>query len=248
MQLCFDMFYDDELEELFATHHMNHSLAQFIVLLPELMLIMDTIMKFFTGYYENGVVVEDKGMIFHHYIKKGLVYDILTYFPVLMQGILRKMVPWVGVIVKELQLLMFFKIKRVKVATLNYEEIIASNGKHDFVLSFVKLMYVILFITHLNACIWHAIAYFNPQADAFTWLDYSGLKESHWVIRYIYSFYWAISMMATIGFGEKISPRNSLECVGGVFILIVSVLLFGYCINTMKQILDMWSKEEQEYK
>ena len=55
-------------------------------------------------------------------------------------------------------------------------------------------------------------------------------------------------MMATIGFGEKISPRNSLECVGGVFILIVSVLLFGYCINTMKQILDMWSKEEQEYK
>ena len=248
MQLCFDMFYDDELEILFETYHLNKGLVEFIIILPELMLIIDTLLKFITGFYENGVIVEEKATIVHHYIRKGLVFDCLTYIPVLMQGIFRKKFPWIGLIVKELQLLMFFKIKRVKIAISNYEEIIASNGKHDFLLSFFKLMYVILFITHVNACIWHALAYFHPDINAITWLDYSGLKTSNWVVRYLYSFYWAISMMATIGFGEKISPRNNLECVGGMLILIISVLLFGYCINSMKQILDMMSKEENEYK
>ena len=50
-------------------------------------------------------------------------------------------------------------------------------------------------------------------------------------------------MMGTIGFGEKISPSFV-----GIFIIITSIMAFGYCINTMKQILDLWSKEEQEYK
>ncbi len=248
MQLCFDMFYDDELEAVFETYHLNHNVAAFITLLPEMMLIIDTFLKFITGYYENGVIVEDKSLIVHHYIKKGLFFDCLTYIPVIMQGIFRKHFPFISLIVKELQLLMFFKIKRVKIAISNYEEIIASNGKHDFVLSFTKLMYVIIFITHVNACVWHAIGYFNTNEHVTTWLDYSGLRSEHWLVRYMYSFYWAISMMSTIGFGEKISPRNSLECAGGVVILIISVLLFGYCINSMKQILDMMSKEENDYK
>ena len=130
MQLCFDMFYDDELEILFESYYVNQSVAKFIIVVPELMLIIDTLLKFITGYYENGIIVEDKKKIVHHYIRKGLFFDCLSYIPVLMQGIFRKQFPFIGLIVKELQLLMFFKIKRVKIAISNYEEIIASNGKH----------------------------------------------------------------------------------------------------------------------
>ena len=248
MQLCFDMFFDDELELLFEKYNVNHSLAGFIILFPEIMLIIDTLLKFITGYYENGIIVEDKSLIVHHYLKKGLLFDILSYLPVIIQSIFKQSFPELALLLKSLQLLLFFKLKRVKIAISNYEEIIASNGKHDFLLSACKLMYVILFITHLNGCIWHACAYFYSNGDNLTWLDYSQLKSSHWTIRYIYSLYWAISIMATIGFGEKISPQNNLECILGIFILIISVLLFGYCINSMKQILDMMSKEEQEYK
>lgn len=248
MQLSFDMFYDEQLEHLFEKYHLNHSLISFIVIIPELMLIIDTLLKFITGYYENGIVVEDRGLIIHHYLRKGLVFDLISYFPVLMQGIFKVMLPELSLFLKSLQLLMFFKIKRVKTAISNYEEIIASNGKHDFLLSFCRLMYVIIFIAHLNACIWHAVAYFPPESFGATWLDNSNLKHAFWGKKYIYSLYWAISIMATIGYGEKISPSNSLECGVGVLILIVSVLLFGYCINSMKQLLDVMSKEENDYK
>lgn len=246
IQLCFNIYYDDEIEIALEKYHLNHSLTSFLVLVPEIMLIIDTLLKFITGYYENGVIVENKSKIVHHYLSKGLFTDCLTYIPTILQGFLRKQFPWIGLIVKELQILMFLKIKRVKVAMTNYEEIIATNGKNDFLLSFLKLMYVILFITHLNACLWHAVAFYNPEME--TWLDYSQLKEAFWLKRYLYSFYWAISMMGTIGFGEKVSPRNNMECFVGIFIVITSIMGFGYCINSMKQILDLWSKEEQEYK
>jgi len=247
MQLCFDMFYDDEFEQLFKDYHLNSSLAFFIVFLPEIFLIFDTLLKFVTGYYENGVVVEDRGLIIHHYIKKGLVFDIVSYLPVLAQSVVKTYFPKISYILKIFQLLMFFKIKRVKIAVSNYEEIIASGGKHDYLLSACKLIYVIIFITHLNACFWHMTAFFYP-GNCCTWLDSSNLRNSHWGVRYINSFYWSISMMATIGTGDKTSPQNNVEIVVSTFIAVVSVFFFGYCINSMKQILDMMSKEENDYK
>ena len=248
MQLSFDMFYDEQLEEFFHEHMINHKLASFLVIFPEFLLIIDTFLKFITGYYENGVIVTKKLEIIHHYFKKGLLFDILSYLPILMQSVVKTFFPEWGLSLKFFQLLMFFKVKRVKTAVNNYEEIIASNGKRDFLLSFLKMMYVIVFITHLNACIWHSIAYFSPFESCCTWLDFNGLRQNKWADRYIISFYWAISMMATIGFGEKIIPRNMAEYALGGLILIISVLLFSFCINSMKQLLDMMASKENEYK
>ena len=252
IQLCFDIYYDDELEAIFHSLHMNHYLAKFIVLIPELVLIIDTLLKFITGFYENGVVVVDKSHIFSHYIEKGLLFDILSYFPVIMQGLIRTNFPEQfeahPFIIKGLQLLMFFKIKRVQVAISNFEEIIASKGSRDFLLSAFRLVYVILFFTHLNACLWHGSAYFNPSNSHKTWLDEINLRSDYWLIKYLYSFYWAVSLMATVGYGEKITPQNNFEIFSGTVILIISVFLFGFCLNSMKQIMDNMAKQQNDYK
>ena len=248
MQLSFDMFYHDELVDFFKNEEVSYKLANFLILLPEIMLIVDTSLKFITGFYQDGVVITEKWLIIEHYLRKGLIFDLLSYMPIIYEDWVKRNFPSLKIALKFVQLLMFFKVKRVNTAITNYEEMVASKGKNDFFFIFCKMFFVIIFITHLNACIWHAIAYFYPLDSCCTWLDYSGLKDSHWIVRYIYSFYWAISMMATIGFGERVSPRNSLECIIGVFILIISVLLFGYCINSMKQSLDLISKQDQEYK
>jgi len=252
VQLCFDIYYDDELEAVFHSLHLNNHLGKFIVLIPELVLIIDTLLKFITGYYENGVVVVNKSHIFSHYIEKGFLFDIISYFPVIMQGIIRTNFPEQfqahPIIIKGLQFLMFFKIKRVQVALSNFEEIIASKGGRDFLLSAFRLVYVILFVTHLNACLWHGSAYFNPSNSHKTWLDDVNLRNEYWLIKYLYSFYWAVSLMATVGYGEKITPQNNFEILSGTVILIVSVFLFGFCLNSMKQILDNMDKQKNDYK
>ena len=202
LQLCFDIFYDDKIEEFLSKLHLNHSLSVFLTGIPDLFLIIDTLLKFITGFYEDGIIIVKKKEIAAHYFKKGFIFDLLSYFPVIVQGILRKNYPMYfekhDFAIKIAQLLMFFKIKRVNIAFSNFEEIIASRGKHDSILKIFRLIFVIFFITHINACIWHGAAYFFPDKNVITWLDESNLKEEDWLIKYLHSFFWAISMMATI--------------------------------------------------
>ena len=253
MQICFDVFYDDEFEESLANIKIDHSLTKFLVMIPEIFLIFDTLLKFITGFYEDGVIVIDRKEIMHHYLKKGLIFDILSYSPAITQGILRKSFPDIFEghenLIRYFQMLMFFKINRVKTALSNFEEVIASVGRHDYILTSFRLLSLILFLTHLNACVWHAAAFFNPDTLAMTWLKKSNLNDEYWLFKYLHSLYWSLSMVATIGTNvDNITPQNNIETITAGWILIVSVFVFAFSINSMKQILDMMSKQELEYK
>jgi len=238
------MFFDEEFELILMNRGYHLKFIHFLTTIPEVLLILDSVLKFITGFYENGVVVTDKIRIIQNYYKNELIYDIIAYLPVVMQRIFQQMFPDISLGLKILQFLMFFKIKWIKNAIAKYEEIIASNGKKDFLLKFVKLLYVIIFVTHLNACLWHSIAYFYPSDSCCTWLEFNGLKEATKVSKYIYAFYYAI----TIGFGGNITPQNEIECIFGAIILLISLQMFGYCINSMKSILDVMMKQENKYK
>ena len=249
MQLSFD-FYDDEFEALCEEKHINHYLAKFILLLPEAILIMDTLLKFITGFYENGVIETEKSKIIEHYLKKGLIFDLLAYIPVLSQGFLRTSIlniPYInGTIIKLSQILLLCKIKRVGIALSNCQEIISANGRDDYTLSAIRLLLTILFVTHINACIWHSMAYFG--SDKLNWLTFNNIHDSDWKYRYYVSMYWAISLFGSLGSGDKFSPHNLNEYILGIAIILISVFLFSYSFFTIKGILEAMNKDKKEYK
>lgn len=243
MQLSFDFFYDHEFLQFCEKNHINHNLSHFILFIPEIILITDTLMKFISGFYENGVMVTEKKEIIHHYLKKGIFFDILAYSPIVLHSMLMLYVD--ETIVKLIQMLMFCKVKRVAIALSNFQEIISSNGRNDYVLAAVRLILTILFITHLNACTWHAIAYFNKNTD--NWLAADNLIASSFKDRYLMSFFWAISLLGSEGFG-RITPRNDNEYGVGILIVLVSMSLFGYSLYHVFDILKAMETEQKEYK
>lgn len=251
MQLSFDFYYDIEFEQYAEKKHLSHSLTKMVLILPESILILDTTLKMITGYYENGFVVMDRKKIFYKYLKKNLIYDILSYCPILFQGFYKEVIfnnsHSYGVILKCLQLLVFCKLKRIRTMIQNFEQIIVLNGEHDYILSFFKVCLKIVFTAHINACVWHAVAYNNHMDDS-TWLDSSGLRGASWTTKYWNSLYWATSVMVTSGYGEKVSPQNHTELFTGVCILLVSSFAFGFTLNSMKEIFDQISKNESEFK
>lgn len=251
MQLSFDFYYDLEFELYTAEKGWSHSLTKALLVLPEAILITDSTLKMITGYYENGMIVMDRKKIFLKYLLKNLIFDILSYCPILIQGFYKEVIfelsSSYGVVMKAMQLLVFCKLKRIHTMIQNLEQIILLNGEHDYILSLVKVCWKIVFGAHVNACVWHAVAYYNNMND-FTWLDYSDLKGASWVTKYWTSLYWATSSMVTIGYGEKVSPQNNTELFTGVCILLVSSLIFGFTLNSMKQIFDQMSKNENEFK
>ena len=251
MQLSFDFYYDVEFEHYAEKKDWSHSLTKMIELLPEAILILDTSLKMITGYYENGLIVMDRKKIFVKYLKKNLIFDILSYCPILIQGFYKDVIFNIsasyGVILKAIQLLVFCKMKRIHTMIQNFEQIIVLNGEHDYILSLIKVCWKIVFMAHINACVWHAVAY-NNSTDEVTWLISSNLIGSNWAVKYWHSLYWATSAMVTIGYGEKISPQNNTELFAGVCILLVSAFMFGFTLNSMRQIFNQMSKNEDEFK
>ena len=205
---------------------------------------MDTFLKFFTGYYENGIVITEKTHIIKHYVKKGLILDLLSYCPILAQTILHQ----TGLTTQLLQFLVFCKLKRVKIIIQNFQEMISFNGKHDYILSLIILTFKIIFFCHLNACIWHSVAYYFPSDDHQNWIDFCGIRNLVWTSQYYYSLFWSISVLVTVGFGEKIRPQNDTELIVSSAILLISALFFGYTINAMREIFDDMAKNEKNYK
>ena len=244
LQLSFKFNYEEEIQSFLISNNFNVSVVSFTIFIPEVLLILDTLLKFITGYYDNGIVIIDTSKIMKHYIKKGLIFDILSYCPILAQSILQN--NSIGLHI--LQLLLFCKLKRVQIIMHNFQQMISLNGKNDYILSLVILTFHIIFFCHINACIWHSVAFYYPSNNVKTWLDYSGIKDYDWVRKYYYSLYWSVSVMVTIGFGEKVSPQNNAELLVGVLIFLSSALFFGYNINRMREIFYDMVKNEKEYK
>ncbi len=244
LQISFDFYFDEELHHLLHSWHLSPAMSEFIVIFPEVLLIIDSLLKFMTGYYENGIVIVDKQKIISHYLKRGIFFDFLSYCPIIAQPFL-KTSKIGGIILKMLQLLIFCKIKRVKIIMVNFQEIISVKGKHDYILNLLHLAFSIVFFSHIIACIWHGISYYNLEQNS--WLDYEKLRNLPWFNRYCKTLYWAVSVMVTISNGQ-IQPQNNTESVVGIVIFLVSALFFGYSINTMREIFETMSKNEKNYK
>ena len=249
MQLSFDIYYDDQFEKYAHSKHYSKSAIDFILMIPEAIMITDTCLKFITGYYENGIIITDKEKIVHKYLKKGLIFDILSYCPILIQGFYKDLVfnnASAGLLLKGLQLLVFCKMKRINTLIRNFEDVIVLNGKHDYLLNLVRICFKIVFVAHINACVWHSIAYYND--DNYNWLLAGKLIDATWVSKYWNSLYWAVSVMVTMGVGDKMTPQNNIELFVEVVIILVSAFIFGYTLNSMRQIFDLMSKNEAEFK
>ena len=64
------------------------------------------------------------------------------------------------------------------------------------------------------------------------WLQHIGIQYSPWGTQYIYSLYWAVSTIVTVGYGD-ITPQNEHEIAVTILIELSGSALYGYLINVI---------------
>lgn len=58
-----------------------------------------------------------------------------------------------------------------------------------------------IYIAHLLACMWVLVAE-AKKAEMNTWMDFANIGLKEWNIKYLYSLYFIIVTMTTVGYGD----------------------------------------------
>ena len=73
-----------------------------------------------------------------------------------------------------------------------------------------------------------------------TWITaspaYRDLLDAHWYTKYQWAFYWAVTTMISVGYGD-IVPYNVYENAFTIITMFISCIMFAYNINSVWSII-----------
>ena len=94
----------------------------------------------------------------------------------------------------------------------------------------------IVFMVHLFACLYFLLSTFEDQ-DEFNWVVFSGIIDSPASYQYIYSLYWALQTLTTVGYGD-VPARNIYEKMFALVWMIIGVGFYSFTIGNLSSIFN----------
>ena len=189
--------------------------------------IADILVQFNTGFYRLGKTITRRSSIALRYLKSWFIPDLLAALPLGL--LINSFFPAPGTMLLLVSLNPLIKLIHSG-ATL-YR--IGGNRINPAILRLVLLVFWILLVAHLVSCGWILISG-NPQN-----LDSVPL--------YIRAFYWTITTLTTIGYGD-ITPTGSVQTVFVIFIELLGAAMYGMIIGNIANLISHIDVAKSQYK
>jgi hypothetical protein len=108
----------------------------------------------------------------------------------------------------------------------------------------IKLVSIILVLLHLATCIWYYSARleeFNPD----TWVFRYGLMNESTGKLYLFGFYWAVTTLTTVGFGD-FSGGTAAERIICILWMMIGVGFYSFTVGSIASILSSMDSKKKE--
>lgn len=188
-------------------------------ILINIVFVLDIFVQFRTGFYDRRELVADRSRIAKRYIKNGFAFDLIAALPLsLIPGTAFTMANRFARVVRLMRMLKIFVIFR----QLNR----FSRTKMSSNVIRLSIMAFWLFITA------HLIT--------VGLLLVGGLPvEGPPAMRYLEAFYWTITTLATVGYGDITPDRSSpIQLIYTIFAQIVGVGMYGFVIGNIASVIS----------
>lgn len=194
--------------------------------------IVDIIVKMNTVFYKNGLCVSDRAKIIQHYKSSLLIYDLISVVALIFSF---SKIPEV----RQLKIFFFATFKNFR----NFYKKIRDEWKTGDVFDLIILMVRMIAIAHFIACMWHALGYYRLKSGDSSWL--TNYINDNWIERYLLSFYWAITTLCTVGYGD-FTPKSLLEIFFVSCIMLLGTLVFGYTLNSVGILINRLDQRKKD--
>nr|XP_005995917.1 PREDICTED: cyclic nucleotide-gated cation channel alpha-3 [Latimeria chalumnae] len=224
---CFD--------ELQTTHV---SMWLFFDYLSDTIFLMDTFVRFRTGFLEQGLLIKDAKKLRDNY-KKTLQFklDMLSVVPTDL-GYLK-----FGINFPELRFNRLLRFSRM----FEFFDRTETRTNYPNIFRIGNLVLYILIIIHWNACIYFAISKsIGFGTDTWVYPNISHPEYGRLARKYIYSLYWSTLTLTTIG--ETPPPVKDEEYLFVVFDFLVGVLIFATIVGNVGSMISNMNASRAEFQ
>jgi hypothetical protein len=125
-------------------------------------------------------------------------------------------------------------------------DIILSNSKNrnlnilhhiKYAFKICRLIIIAITLTYFVGCFWFLFCNrISKSQHKDNFIDYYDLDDKSLYERLVLSSYYAISTLTTVGYGDYI-PRNNLERLFSIFIMLLGVAMFSYVMGNFTNLI-----------
>jgi voltage-gated potassium channel len=180
--------------------------------------IFDIVLSFNTSVYVKGKEITDRLYIAKRYLKSWFIIDLLAAFPFSSLLISMKHMEALSKLLKLFRLGRLLKLIRIT-GTIQKS---ASSRINPAILRLLILVAWIMIIAHFISCSWIYLSEPAPGIDP--------------VSQYIRAFYWTITTLTTIGYGD-ILPVGNVQTVFVIVIEFMGAAMYGLIIGNIANLI-----------
>ncbi|CAD8068161.1 unnamed protein product [Paramecium primaurelia] len=217
--------------------------------LMDVFFYIDMAFNFKFAYYYRGEIIYDRKKIAINYLKLWFWLDFLAVLPYDQMFNAEESQ---AQLIKIVRLFKFIKIVRLlrvlKISKIlqKLEESFTLAQSFQEIIQFLKIACLILSIAHWIACIWNIIEYTDEQVN-LTWMHKYGIDNADWEIKYISAFYFSVTTMITVGYGD-INANTQTEMIFAIFAMVLASAIFGYSMSSFMLIIEGEDEKIQEQR
>ncbi|KAL4432955.1 hypothetical protein ABPG74_014469 [Tetrahymena malaccensis] len=246
---CVIYFFLIPLEIFFPDQVRNHEITQIFQLILISLLTINFFQTLNTSMYIHGELIENRAVIFKKRIRNWQFFiDIICLAIIILD-----------MLIQETHFPSFTVIFYLKITTIfrfdkKFLNLIQLMRRMKAGYLLIRLTYGIMFLCHIAACIYLKVG--QQQLNGQVPQEQNDCKPpSSWLepylkypffIQFLWALYWAVTTILTVGYGD-ITPKEPNEVVVTIICMLISCVIFAYCINSIWEILQDLKKKEVKY-
>jgi len=198
------------------------------------------------------MLVDNRKDIAINYMKTWFIIDVVAILPFgyIFQSANFNALARIARLPRLYKLVRMFRLMRMlKLAKEKSKLTKKFNQMLKLGVGFERLLFLLIsffLLCHIITCFWVMIIVFESD-DPNTWIYQKGYQDLSDSDLYVRSFYFTVTTLTTVGFGD-ISPTTTLEMLFGVVVMIVGVGAFSFATGSLSSIFSSLDASQAKLK